>query len=250
MVSVKFNVATRELSLKIVYCGPPFSGKTTNVRALHRALRSSQRGRLMSLDTADDRTLFFDMLPLAFSVAHGSVSPFTLRVRVFSVPGQLVHATTRKVVLQGADGVVFVADSRLEQTQANAQSFAELRDHLAALGPSSRSLPITIQFNKRDLAEIRSDEELDVLARESDEPVFPAVALSGDGVRETFLASVAGVWEYLDRRGQLTADLGLGAEHALDALAQTLGWPIDLATCVAASVGGSFIRPELHPWTT
>jgi signal recognition particle receptor subunit beta len=237
---VNLNPATRELSFKLVYCGPPFSGKTTNVRALHQAIGPAHRGRMMSLDTSDDRTLFFDMLPLALSVNAGSHVPFSLRVRAFSVPGQLVHATTRRVILQGADGVVFVADSRLEETQANAQSFAELRAHLADIGHGGRTLPIVMQFNKRDLQEIREDEELERLASESHEPVFRAIANRGDGVRETFLAALALVWERHDRRGQLTEVLGANASQAAAGVARALGWNLTLEDCTAASVAASF----------
>ncbi len=237
---MNLNSAARELSLKIVYCGPPLSGKTSNVKALHQAVSPQHRGRLMTLDTADDRTLFFDMLPMSLSVPTPDHAPFALRIRAFSVPGQQVHATTRKVVLQGADGVVFVADSRLEETQANAASFAELRAHLTELGRGGRSLPIAMQFNKRDLAEIRSDDELETLARGSLEPVFGAVAIHGEGVRETFLALLAIVWARLDRRGQLKQLLGLDATDAAHAVARTLGWDLDLNACAAASVAGSF----------
>lgn len=237
---MNLNSAARELSLKLVYCGPPLSGKTSNVRGLHQALAPAHRGRLMSLDTADDRTLFFDMLPMALTVPSRDRAPFSLRLRVFSVPGQVVHATTRKVVLQGADGVVFVADSRLEETQANALSFAELRQHLSELGPSGRGLPIVMQFNKRDLSEIREDDELERLARESHEPVFRAIAIRGEGVRETFLALLALVWERLDRRGLLSEPFGLDAQAAVDAIARALGWHIDLEACAAASVAHSF----------
>ncbi len=238
---MNLDPATRELSLKLVYCGPPLSGKTTNVRALHQAIGARHRGRMMSLDTSDDRTLFFDMLPLALSVNAEGHAPFALRVRVFSVPGQLVHATTRRVILQGADGVVFVADSRLEETQANAQSFTELRAHLADIGHGGRALPIVMQFNKRDLPEIREDDELERLARESHEPVFRAIANRGEGVRETFLAALALVWDRHDRRGQLAEALGAGAPTAAGAVARALGWDLDLAACTAASVAGSFV---------
>ncbi len=218
------------------------------MKGLHQALAPKHRGRLMSLDTADDRTLFFDMLPVALTVPSPSHAPFSLRVRLFSVPGQLVHATTRKVVLQGADGVVFVADSRLEETQANAQSFAELRQHLADLGPSGRGLPIVMQFNKRDLTEIREDDELERLARESQEPVFRAVAIRGEGVRECFLALLAMVWDRLDRRGVLSDPFGFDAPSAVNAVARALGWPIDFDACAAASVAHSFgLAPEGDP---
>ncbi len=195
----------------------------------------------MTLDTADDRTIFFDMLPISLTVPTGNSHDFTLRVRAFSVPGQAVHATTRKVVLQGADGVVFVADSRLEETQANAASFAELRAYLTDLGHGDTSLPIVMQFNKRDLFEIRSDQELSTLAATSIEPVFRATATRGEGVRETFLALTATVLAGNYRRYPLQETLGLGAYAATNAIAKALGWNMDVARCMQASVANSLI---------
>ena len=133
MAQVDF--AERQLTLKLVYYGPPLSGKTSNLRALHAAVDKLNRGRLMTLDTRDDRTLFFDLLPIFFRASN-----FSFRIKVYTVPGQPVHEATRKVVLTGADGVVFVADSKPDQQQANSQSWNNLVANLGSLGLAS--LPV------------------------------------------------------------------------------------------------------------
>ena len=125
----KVDFAERQLTLKLVYYGPPHSGKTSNLRALHSAVDKLNRGRLMILDTRDDRTLFFDLLPLFFRA-----SGFSFQIKVYTVPGQPVHEATRKVVLTNADGVVFVADSRPDQREPNRQSWQNLMVNMKALG--------------------------------------------------------------------------------------------------------------------
>src|SRR5271165_2745572 len=175
---VQINFGGREIALKLVYYGPALSGKTTNLRALHQLTTEGSRGRLMTLETKDDRTLFFDMLPLTLR-AESAASGMTLRIKIFTVPGQVLHASTRRLVLQGADGVVFIADSQISETEHNAASFLDLRQNLKELGLSLKQLPIVIQFNKRDLEKIRSDDELAALARRGHEPVFKAAAVSG-----------------------------------------------------------------------
>ena len=184
----------REVSLKLVYYGPGLSGKTTNLSQLHDRIQIN-RGHLLTLDTADDRTLFFDMLPLC--IGNGdqqSRTGFVVRLKLYTVPGQSIHAATRRLVLNGTDGVAFIADSRSSFIEANAQSFGELKDNLEAHALNLQELPLVIQFNKRDLPEIRSDADLDALAARSTEPVYPAVASRGEGVVETFLALLQRTW--------------------------------------------------------
>ena len=152
---MQLNFAAREVAIKLVYYGPALSGKTTNLKALHELVREGSRGRLMTLETKDDRTLFFDMLPLVFK-AETEGGSMSLRVKVFTVPGQVVHASTRRLVLQGADGIVFVADSQIAETENNAESFMDLRANLKELGRSLSKVPLVIQFNKRDLADRKS----------------------------------------------------------------------------------------------
>ena len=133
---MQLNFAAREVTIKLVYYGPALSGKTTNLQGAPRARRSEEsRGRLMTLETKDDRTLFFDMLPLVFK-AETEGGAMSLRIKVFTVPGQVVHASTRRLVLQGADGVAFIADSQIAETENNAASFLDLRANLKELGRS------------------------------------------------------------------------------------------------------------------
>ncbi len=147
---MQINFGGREIALKLVYYGPALSGKTTNLRALHQLTSDQARGRLMTLETRDDRTLFFDMLPVTLR-AEVPAGGMALRIKIFTVPGQVLHASTRRLVLQGADGIAFVADSQLSETEHNAASFLDLRRNLSELSLSLRSFPVVIQFNKRHL---------------------------------------------------------------------------------------------------
>src|SRR3954447_1426863 len=174
---MQLNFSAREVAIKLVYYGPALSGKTTNLKALHELTREGSRGRLMTLETKDDRTLFFDMLPLVFK-ADGADGGMSLRVKVFTVPGQVVHASTRRLVLQGADGVAFIADSQVAETENNAASFMDLRANLKELGRRLSEIPLVIQFNKRNLANVRPDAEIDDLARRGKDPVYKATAVS------------------------------------------------------------------------
>ena len=151
---MQLDFTARELTIKLVYYGPALSGKTT-LQALHAASSPEATGRLMTLETRDDRTLFFDLLPLTFSSEKG----LSVRLKVFTVPGQVIHASTRRLVLQGADGVVFVADSREAETEHNAESFRDLRENLKQNGLSTKQLPLVLQFNKRDLPSVRTEAE-------------------------------------------------------------------------------------------
>src|SRR5258706_6682070 len=144
----------RQLTLKLVYFGPPLSGKTSNLRALHTKVDTLNRGRLMTLDTRDDRTLFFDLLPIFFRSSN-----FSFRIKVYTVPGQPVHEATRKIVLAGADGIVFVADSSPEAREANAASFKNLTANLVAFALDH--IPVVVQYNKRDLENAVPADQLD-----------------------------------------------------------------------------------------
>lgn len=189
-----YNASTREMTIKLVYYGPALSGKTTNLQIVHRCLQDESRGRLMTLNTADDRTLFFDVLPLFFE-AKG----VKLKIKMFTVPGQVMHAATRKIVLAGADGVVFVADSRLSEARANVEAWKGLVENLKNNGVDPDKTPIVIQFNKRDLENIRSDEELAKLAENSAEPIFKAIALQNKGVLETLFGLLTLSFRHIDR---------------------------------------------------
>ncbi len=241
---MQLNFAAREVTLKLVYYGPALSGKTTNLKALHQLTDQESRGRLMTLETKDDRTLFFDMLPLVFraegeasgSGEHGK-GGMSLRVKVFTVPGQVLHASTRRLVLQGADGVAFIADSQIRETEANAASFLDLRDNLRELGLSLQQMPLVIQFNKRDLSGIRPDAELEDLARRGREPVFKASAVSGKGVLESFFGLLQLTWHKLDKEHQLGKNIGIDGAKFLPMVASKLGYAGDVKTLLSASLG-------------
>lgn len=235
---MQLNFAAREVAIKLVYYGPALSGKTTNLKALHQLVQEKSRGRLMTLETKDDRTLFFDMLPLVFKAdsEHGSMN---LRVKVFTVPGQVVHASTRRLVLQGADGIVFVADSQLAETENNAASFLDLRANLKELGRSISQVPLVIQFNKRDLPNIRTDAEIDELARRGKEPVMKACAVTGEGVLESFFGLLDRTWKRLDEEHDLKDKLGLRPEAFLAMAAASLGHAGQATALASAFIGGA-----------
>jgi len=216
---VFIDMARKEITLKLVYYGPALSGKTTNLQQLHRFMRNHADGELVTLDTRDDRTLFFDLLPLRLSVGGG----LSIRVKLFTVPGQVIHDATRKIVLQGADGVAFVADSRISQTRANNESFADLRANLNHNGIAMSEIGVVIQLNKRDLPGIRSDEEIAKIRAKGSEPVYTAVALKGQGVAQTFLGLASASWQKLDRRYGIEERFGIGHAEVVHELRRALG---------------------------
>ncbi len=235
---MQLNFAAREVALKLVYYGPALSGKTTNLRALHELTKEGSRGRLMTLETKDDRTLFFDMLPLVMK--GDSANAMSLRVKVFTVPGQVLHASTRRLVLQGADGVAFIADSQLSETESNANSFLDLRDNLKELGRKVREMPLVIQYNKSDLPNARTADEILKLARGGREPVYTASALTGVGVLESFFGLLYLTWMRLDREHQLAQKLGIPSDRFLRMAGEKLGVGEDFERLLSACVGGKF----------
>ena len=157
---MQLDFKTREVTVKLVYYGPALSGKTTNLQAIHRLVSDDAAGRLMTLETRDDRTLFFDLLPLTFEGGGG----IQVRFKLFTVPGQVIHDATRRLVLQGADGTAFIADSQVGETKANQQAFRNMQRNLKENGVDPKTHPLVLQFNKRDLPGIRTDEEIDAMA--------------------------------------------------------------------------------------
>jgi signal recognition particle receptor subunit beta len=216
---LQLDFAARELTIKLVYYGPALSGKTTNLQALHQLVSAEGRGRLMTLDTRDDRTLFFDLLPLNFTAGSG----LTVRLKLFTVPGQVIHNATRRLVLQGADGVAFIADSQKSETKANAAAFVNLKQNLKDNGLDPAKIPLLIQFNKRDLPDVRPDEEIDMLAKKGKEPVYKAIATRGVGVLETFLGLVRATWDQVEREHQLKAKFQIDPDEVLQSLVDKLG---------------------------
>ena len=180
------NYATREITCKIVYYGPGRSGKTTNLHYIYGQVPGDRKGQMVSLATQTDRTLFFDFLPIDL----GTISGFSTRFQLYTVPGQVYYATTRKLVLQGADGVVFVADSQTRQLDDNIESFQDLHANLADQGVDTRTMPLVIQYNKQDLPPdmVMSVQDLDEQLNFRGVPSFAADALHGPGVFETLRA--------------------------------------------------------------
>ena len=216
---MQLDFQARELTIKLVYYGPALSGKTTNLQAIHRLLSPEGRGRLMTLETRDDRTLFFDLLPLTFSTASG----LTVRIKLFTVPGQVIHNSTRKLVLQGADGVAFIADSQTQEIRANQASFKDLRRNLRENGLDPSKLPLVIQYNKRDLPNIRGEDDIMRMAAMGKEPTFLATATHGAGVADTFLGLIGCTWEHLEREHQLKQRFGLAHTEVVEDLAKRFG---------------------------
>lgn len=241
---MQLNFGAREVAIKLVYYGPALSGKTTNLKALHELTTASSRGRLMTLETKDDRTLFFDMLPFVLRAEGGA--KMSLRLKIFTVPGQVLHASTRRLVLQGADGVAFVADSQSKETANNAASFVDLKENLAQLGMALAATPLVIQFNKRDLPDVRTDDELKALALKGREPVYAASAVAGKGVLETFFGLLQLTWSKLEREHQLSKLVGLDPGTFLVLAARQLGVKDDPQKLAAAALGGSlaYVPPE------
>ncbi|HEU0012395.1 MAG TPA: GTPase domain-containing protein [Longimicrobium sp.] len=202
------NYSTREITSKIVYYGPGRSGKTTNLQYVHSQVPEDRRGRMVSLATETDRTLFFDFLPLEL----GTISGFQTRFQLYTVPGQVYYDATRKLVLQGADGVVFVADSQRAQMQENVESFRNLQVNLLEQGVDPRTIPIVLQYNKRDLPDVMSVEEMDDLLNYRDLPRFEAQALGGVGVFDTLKGISELVLRRLSQRfGRTVTPAGAGS---------------------------------------
>ncbi len=183
---VQFNFSERTIKAKVVYYGPPQSGKTTNLEQIHRISDPEGANRLISLNTAQDRTLFFDLLPFSL----GSVSGYDFKIQLYTVPGQVQYNATRRVVLAGADAVVFVADSNRQMAKENLAAFENMKVNLLANRLVPEKVPLVFQYNKQDLATLISRQELDQSLNLWSRKVFPAVAARGDGVMDTFVAVV------------------------------------------------------------
>jgi len=175
------NYSSREINCKIVYYGPGLCGKTTNLQYIYQKTNPENRGKMISLATETERTLFFDFLPLAL----GSIRGFKVRFHLYTVPGQVFYDASRKLILRGADGVVFVADSQVDRIEANVESLENLRVNLAEHGFNLDTIPLTLQYNKRDLPDIVPVEELNGLLNPRGVPTFNAIATKGDGVFDT-----------------------------------------------------------------
>ena len=202
---MQLNHAQRELTVKIVYYGPGLSGKTTNLQMVHQRTSPDVRGRLLTVETHDDRTLFFDLLPVFFSTSNG----FKVKVKLFTVPGQVIHNATRRIVLQGADAVAFIADSRRSAGPENNAYWKNLYENMRENGLDPAQVPLVIQFNKRDLPDTKTDAEIEETKKKGKEPVIGAVAVRGIGVLETLHAVMQVAFRSLEARAHLTKNIGI-----------------------------------------
>jgi hypothetical protein len=202
---IEFDELENRMVIKLVYYGPALSGKTTNLLRLHDFLQKKGRGDLMVLDTKDDRTIYFDLLPFFLEAPSG----LKIKLKVYTVPGQVKHDATRKAVLQRADGVVFVADSQLAEAANNSESFENLEKNLAFVGIDIEKIPLVVQFNKRDLEGITPAKDIEKVWGETGIQVFMASAVKGWGVIETFSKLVELTYDTIDQKYGLLANHGL-----------------------------------------
>jgi hypothetical protein len=206
---VQINMAEREITVKVVYYGPALSGKTTNLQQLHALIDKDARGKMLTLDTADDRTLYFDFLPIQFGTTNG----FSVKIKLFTVPGQVMHKSTRKVVLAGADAVVFVADSQRSAASANAYSWRDMEANLKSNGIDFDQIPKVVQFNKRDLPDVKPLAE--IKQAWGDAATYPAAAIRGEGVIETFRELLSRLYRSIDERYDFGGKFGVSEEDFL-----------------------------------
>ncbi|HDP95661.1 MAG TPA: gliding-motility protein MglA [Candidatus Aminicenantes bacterium] len=175
------NYSTREINFKIVYYGPGLSGKTTNIKYIYEKIKSDNKGKLVSLATETERTLFFDFFPLDL----GQIKGYKVKFHLYTVPGQIYYSSSRKLILKGVDGLVFVADSQRERFEANIESLEDMMENLREYKLNFDQMPYVLQLNKRDLPNITPADELIPVLRKKGEPVTEAVATKGDGVIDT-----------------------------------------------------------------
>jgi signal recognition particle receptor subunit beta len=175
------NYSTREINFKVVYYGPGLSGKTTNIKSIYDKVKADNKGKLVSLATETERTLFFDFFPLDL----GTIKGYKVKFHLYTVPGQIYYSSSRKLIMKGVDGIVFVADSQRERFEANIESLQDMMDNLKEYNIDFETLPYVLQLNKRDLPNITPANELIKALRKKGEPVVESMALKGDGVVET-----------------------------------------------------------------
>ena len=174
------NYNTKEINCKIVYYGPGLGGKTTNIQYIYQKTAGGSKGEMVSLDSENERTIFFDFLPLDL----GEIRGYKTRFHLYTVPGQVFYESSRKLILRGVDGVIFVADSQLERMEANIESLKSLESNLLEQGYDINSLPIVFQWNKRDLPNVTPVEDMNETLNSTGRPFFESVAMKGDGVFE------------------------------------------------------------------
>jgi mutual gliding-motility protein MglA len=192
------NLKNRQIECKVVYYGPGRSGKTTNLQYIHKTFKRQVTGKMISIDTDGDRTLFFDFLPLGL----GKIRGCDVKVQLYTVPGQVKYRATRELVLKGVDGVIFVADSLIVRREKNKLSLIDLHENLKKIGLDIRKIPLVLQYNKRDLEQkglpVISLERMDLeLNRQLHVPSFPASAMTGEGVGKTLTETLKLTLQYL-----------------------------------------------------
>ena len=225
------NLMAREINCKIVYYGPGLCGKTTNLQHIYDRTKPDAKGKMVSLATETDRTLFFDFLPLEL----GEIRGFKTRFHLYTVPGQVFYDASRKLILKGVDGCVFVADSQIARADANEESLENLKENLAEYGMNLSEIPYVLQYNKRDLPSVMSVEEMRSMLNPEGVPEFEAIASEGDGVFETLKAVARLVFLVLKKSGAGAGGLGeaLAAAEAM----LTDGTAVDAAETFAAILG-------------
>ena len=204
-----YDEKEQKLTIKLVYYGPALSGKTTNLMSLHDLIDPQLSGDLMTMETKNDRTLYFDLLPIGFRAPSGLLIKFKL----FTVPGQVAHDGTRKSVLSRTDGVIFVADSQTNQKINNGEAFQNLADNASRVGLDFESLPVVVQFNKRDLPNIVTEEEVKERWGKTNWPLYFSTATKGEGIKETFETLLGLVYQDMERKFKLQTEHGLGEKE-------------------------------------
>jgi signal recognition particle receptor subunit beta len=241
---VQINFALREVNCKIVYYGPGMSGKTTNLEIVHKKAPEANKGELTSIATEGDRTLFFDFMPLDL----GTIAGMRTRFQLYTVPGQVYYNSTRKLVLQGVDGIVFVADSSEAKMEENLESLENLKNNLAEYGKDIKEIPLVLQWNKRDLPDALSVEALNEKMNHWGCPYFEAVAITGEGVFPTLKCLSGMVLETLNRDHRetaATAPVARGAQASAAAAA-----PVAVASATASTrftAGMHAVTPAANP---
>lgn len=178
------NYQTKEINCKIVYYGPGLGGKTTNIQYIYQKTTAGNKGEMVTLNTENERTLFFDFLPLDL----GEIRGFKTRFHLYTVPGQVFYEASRKLILRGVDGIIFVADSQVERLEDNIESFKSLKENLDELGYDINTIPLVMQWNKRDLPNVMPTNELHERLNKLNKPSFESIANKGNGVFESLKA--------------------------------------------------------------
>ena len=234
---VQINFALKEVNCKVVFYGPGMSGKTTNLEIVHQKAPEENKGELTSISTDGDRTLFFDFMPLDL----GNVAGMRTKFQLYTVPGQVYYNSTRKLVLQGVDGVIFVADSDPEKMDENVESYANLIENLEEYGKDVRELPHVIQYNKRDLPNAMPVAEIDSRLNKFGVPTFEAVAYTGEGVFPTLKTLAAMVLESIEKMD------GKAPRRAAPTAPKAAPAPKQAATLDAATVPAPAPAPAPRP---